>query len=83
MSHIRAKLNLDTATDANEFVIKVNSDGSTDKWMLENRERTSRVSARSILGVLYAVYEWGGEIYLVNDSQEETPFPSFVDHFRA
>lgn len=83
MSHIRAKLNLDTTADVTSFVQDVNSDGSTNKWMLENFAGDCRVSARSVLGVLYATYEWGGEIYLVNDSQEEVEFPGFVNKYRA
>ena len=83
MAHTRAKLCLDTVADANAFVKEINSDGSTEKWMLENFEGNYRVSARSLLGVIYAVTEWSGEIYLVDETQEEREFPSFIDKYRA
>lgn len=82
MAHTRAKLQLETNKEVAHFVADINSDGTTSKWMLENFEGDCRVSARSFLGALYAASEWGGEIYLVNDTSNE-PFPSFVDKYRA
>lgn len=83
MVHPRAKLLLDTTTRVAEFVKDINSDGSTDRWMVENFDGTLRVNARSFLGMMYASAEWNGEIYLFNDSSENTPIPNFVDKYRA
>ena len=83
MGYLRAKLELTTNRRVAEFVQRINSDGSTSKWMLENFEGDCRVDARSFLGVLYASTEWGGEIYFVNASDENAELPGFIDDFRA
>lgn len=82
MIHTRAKLLLETNKDVVDFVSKINSDGTTTKWMLENLTGDHRVSARSFLGALYASTEWGGEIFLVNET-EDGNFPAFVNEFKA
>lgn len=81
MIHTRAKLLLDTSKAVTDFVRDINSDGSTTKWMLENFDSSLRVSARSLLGAMYASVDWNGEIYLTADNDCE--FPAFVDKYRA
>lgn len=83
MAHTRAKLNLDTGKSVAEFVRDINSDGSTDRWMVENFDGSLRVSARSLLGMMYASAEWNGEIYLFNSSNEDAEIPNFIDKYRA
>lgn len=83
MAHTRAKLSFVTNKEVVDFVTAINSDGSTTKWMLENFDSSCRVDARSLLGVMYAATEWAGEIYLINRTDEETEFPSFIDKYRA
>ena len=77
----RAKIRLDTSKEALSFVKDVNSDGTAIKYIIEDKEGNYRVSARSLLGVLYASAEFGGELYLVNETNDN-PFPSFVDKYR-
>lgn len=82
MGYPRAKIELTTNRRVAEFVQRINSDGSTSKWMLENHNGDCRVDARSFLGVLYASTEWGGEIYFVNATNEDEELPGFIDDFR-
>lgn len=82
MAYTRAQLNLDTSRSVNEFVQEINSDGTTNKYTFEDFDGTHRVNARSFLGALYASCEFGGKIFLVNET-EDGYFPSFVDKYRA
>lgn len=79
---IRAQILLETNKDVNNFVAQLNSDGTTNKYVLENFDGSNRVNARSQLGAMYASSEYNGEIFLVNLS-EDGVFPNFVDEFRA
>lgn len=81
MLYTRAKLNFEVNNPI-DFVKDINSDGTTERWMLENFDGSLRVNARSLLGVVYAVAEWNNEIYLVNATHEECVFPNFVDKYR-
>lgn len=82
MAYTRAQINLDTSASVNQFVQEMNSDGTTNKYTLEDFEGTHRVSARSFLGALYASCEFGEKVFLVNET-EDGYFPSFVDKYRA
>ena len=83
MAHTRAKLYLDTGKLVSEFVKDINSDGSTERWMVENFDGSLRVSARSLLGMMYASTEWNGELYLFDASNERAKIPSSIDKYRA
>lgn len=82
MPYKRARIYLDTNRDVMEFVKSLNSDGSIDRYILEDVNGRDRVNARSYLGALYASTEWSGEIYLVNETNDGN-FPLCVDFFRA
>lgn len=77
----RAKIRLITNQDAVDFVSTVNSDGTATKYSLENFDRTYRVNARSLLGVLYFTTEHGEDTYFVNDDGGQ--IPSLIDKFRV
>lgn len=77
----RAKIRLITNQDAVDFVSTVNSDGTATKYSLENFDRTYRVNARSLLGVLYFTTEHGEDTYFVNDDGGQ--IPSSIDKFRV
>ena len=77
----RAKIRLITNQDAIDFVSTINSDGTVNKFSLENFDRSYRVNARSLLGVLYFITEHGDDTYLVNDNGEQ--IPSSIDKFRV
>lgn len=77
----RAKIRLITNQDAVDFVSTINSDGTATKYSLENFDRSYRVNARSLLGVLYFITEHGDDTYLVNDNNGQ--IPSSIDKFRV
>lgn len=81
MAYTRAQLSLDTSAAVNQFVQEMNSDGTVTKYTLEDFDSIHRVSARSLLGVLYASCEFD-KIFLVNET-EDGNFPSFIDKYRA
>ena len=77
----RARIRLETTSSIAELVKILNSDGSIDKYVLEDFEGAYQVNARSYLGVLYAFAEFGGNIYLVNKT-EDGKYPIEIDKFR-
>lgn len=79
--HIRAHIRLNTMNEALDFVSKMNSDGTAHKLMIEDFEGRQRVSARSIVGVMYAVTDFNDNMFFVNDT-EDGVFPSVVDTYR-
>ena len=82
MDRIRAKITLDTTKSVLDFVSHMTTAMESDRLMLENFDGTHRVSARSFLGAMYASTEWGGEIYLINETNDGV-FPSFINDFRV
>ena len=82
MSYIRAHIRVNNPTEAAEFVSKLNSDGSTNSYVIENKDGKHRVNARSLLGVIYACTDYSDSMYLVNDSDDGN-FPSFVNDYRV
>ena len=80
--YTRTQINLDTNTKVLRFVENMNSDGTADKYVLEDFSGENRVSARSYLGALYASSEFGDHIFLVNLT-EDNVFPNFVKEFQV
>lgn len=78
--HSRCKIRLDTVKSVEKFVSKLNSDGTIDKYFLEDFNGDKRVDARSYLGVVYASSDFSGEIYLVN-ATNDGKYPSFISEF--
>ena len=81
MSHIRAHIRLDKAKDVEDFVSRINSDGTTDKYILENFDSSHIVDARSYLGALYFAVEHADDTFLVNLSNDGK-IPFFIDKYR-
>lgn len=77
----RTHICLITQTDAANFVANLNRDGSTDRYVLETADGRTRVSARSLLGVLYFISEHNKETYLVNETNDGV-IPSGIDQYR-
>ena len=77
----RAKIRLVTNQDAIDFVSTINSDGTAIRYALENFDRSYRVNARSLLGVLYFITEHGDDTFFVND--DGGVIPTSIDKFRA
>ena len=67
--------------EAMDFVSKMNTDGTADKLMIEDFEGRQRVSARSIVGVMYAVTDFNDNMFFVNDTNDGN-FPSVIDAYR-
>lgn len=80
-SHIRARIRLNNNDEAAELVSILNRDGTIDKYILEDMNCTCRVSARSLLGVIYIASECSDNIFLANLT-EDGKFPSGIDKFR-
>ena len=76
----RTKIRLETNSAVTNFVRMLNSDGSIDKYIVEDEESTHRVDARSYLGVVYASAEFADNMYLVNET-EDGKFPTFIYQF--
>lgn len=77
----RTHIQLITQTDAANFVSALNSDGTADRYVLETADGRVRVSARSLLGVLYFISEHNKETYLVNETSDSV-IPSGIDQYR-
>lgn len=80
MAYTRTAVRLERMRDIEDFVRKLNSDGTTDKYVLENFDGSIKANARSLLGVIYMTtdYEY---TYLVNVSNDGQ-MPSFVNEYR-
>lgn len=79
--HTRAQIRLDKISDIQKFVSTLNSDGTTDKYVLENFDGSYRADARSLLGVMYMSTEYADETFLVNLTHDGE-YPFIVDSFR-
>ena len=82
MSYSRARIRLNNTHEANEFVKMINSDGTTDKYTIEDLYGRQRVNARSLIGVIYALTEFNDEMYILNESNDKK-LPYFIDKYRV
>lgn len=82
MGYIRAHIRLNNTTEATELISKLNSDGTTTRYTIESFDKTQRVNARSLLGVLYAMTDFNDEMYFVNET-DPASIPSFLDKYRV
>lgn len=78
---VRARIRLDTTVAVANFVRLINSDGTLNKYIIEDKTGKYRIHARSYLGVIYASAEFGDHMYLVNET-EDGYFPAFINQFR-
>lgn len=81
MPHSRAHIRVITTAEAAQFVADINSDGTANKYIIENFDGSNRVNARSLLGVIYAMTEHQDEMFLVNLT-EDGKYPFSVDKYR-
>ena len=77
---IRTKIRLETNKEVVAFIQQLNTDGSIDKYVVEDSSGRHRVNARSYLGMIYASAEFADNMFLVNET-EEGKFPYFVYDF--
>ena len=52
-----------------------------DAFSIENKTGVHRVNAKSVIGVMYTMFDFPDEMYLVNDTREGA-IPAFVDRYR-
>ena len=78
---VRARIRLDTMNEVANFVRQLNTDGSINKYVVEDLEGKHRVNARSYLGMIYASAEFGEHMYFVNET-EDGVFPAFINSYR-
>ena len=79
--HIRAKIRLNTMKEIETFIDQLNRIGGVDKFMVEDFDGKQRVSARSVVGMLYAMTDFNDDMYFVNDTNDGI-FPGFIDAYR-
>lgn len=78
---IRARIRLDTVGAVSDFVSRINTDGTINKYTVESKTGKHRVDARSYLGMIYASAEFGDYMYLINET-EDGVFPAWINEFR-
>ena len=80
--YIRTHIRINSNDEAARLVTILNSDGTTDKYIIENYDGTERVNARSLMGVIYMCGAHNNDTYLVNDTAYGV-YPHGIDDFRA
>lgn len=79
-NYIRAKFCLNTQADAIKFVQMMCKENS--RYIIEDKNASQRVDAKSMMGVIYAMSTFGGETYLVNETVNGV-FPNEINDFRG
>ena len=82
MPHTRAHIRLNTMDEIKTFIDQLNRIGGIDKFMVEDFDGKQRVSARSVVGMLYAMTDFNDNMYFVNDTNDGV-FPNFINVYRV
>lgn len=77
--YVRAHVSLSTPDEAMEFVRMLKQNGG--RFVIENFDSSIRVSALSILGVMYMMMEFPNQMYVVNTCGHD--LPGCLDSFRV
>ena len=78
-NHIRAHIRLTNQAEVMTFI--QNLCKYNDSFSIENRNGVHRANAKSVIGVMYTMFDFPEEMYLVNDTHDGF-IPSFVDACR-
>lgn len=78
-NHIRAHIRLSNQAEVMVFIQNLSK--FNDEFSIENRNGSHRVNAKSVIGVMYTMFDFPEEMFLVNDSRDGF-IPSFVDSYR-
>lgn len=81
-NHSRTHIRLMTMKDIKNFVEILNSDGTVDRYTIENSDGSLRINARSLEGVIYAAIDYNDETYLVNETNDGV-YPHGIDEYRV
>ena len=80
-NHARTHIRLTTMKDIKNFVELLNTDGTADRYTIENASGSLRINARSLEGVIYAAIDYNDETYLVNETNDGV-YPHGIDEYR-
>ena len=78
-NHVRAHIRLMSQAEVMTFVQGLSK--FNDNFSIESRGGMHRVNAKSVIGVMYTMFDFPEEMYLVNDTRDGF-IPSFVDQYR-
>ena len=79
---IRIHIRINSNDEAVRLVTILRGNDSRDKYMIESYDGTERVSARSLMGIIYMYGAHNDDTYLVNDTNNGD-FPLEIDDFRV
>ncbi|MDD6051793.1 MAG: hypothetical protein PUC00_11095 [Clostridiales bacterium] len=79
-NHSRAHIRLTNQAEVLEFIQQLSL--LEDTFSIESRSGVHRVNAKSVIGVLYTMFDFPDELYLVNESRDGV-IPAFVDQYRV
>lgn len=78
--HTRAHIRLTSQAEVMEFIQGLCR--FDDSFSIESRSGQHRVNAKSVIGVMYTMFDFPDEMYLVNENPNGK-IPAFVDQFRV
>ena len=78
-TRIRAHIRLSNQAEVMTFIQSLTK--FNDSFSIENGGGTHRVNAKSVIGVMYTMFDFPEDMYLVNDTRDGF-IPSFVDSYR-
>ena len=78
-NRIRAHIRLNSQAEVMTFIQGLSK--FNDNFTIENRNGVHRVNAKSVIGVMYTMFDFPEEMYLVNDTRDGF-IPAFVDDYR-
>ena len=77
--HVRAHIRLTSQAEVLEFIQGLSR--FEDSFSIESRTGMHRINAKSVIGVMYTMFDFPDELYLVNDTHDGV-IPAFVDPYR-
>lgn len=77
--HTRAHIRLLNQAEVMEFILELSR--YEDHFSIESRSGVHRVNAKSVIGVMYTMFDFPEEMYLVNDDQDGV-IPASLDKYR-
>lgn len=77
--HARAHIRLTSQAEVMEFIQGLCR--LEDSFSIESRSGLHRVNAKSVIGVMYTMFDFPDEMYLVNETHDGV-MPAFIDAFR-
>ena len=81
MMNIRARAHIRLRGQAEVMAFVQGLSRYEDSFSIESRSGLHRVNAKSVIGVMYTMFDFPDEMYLVNDTRDGV-IPAFVDQFR-